>query len=328
MSQNKPFRPNLLDEPEHANLLRMTKLVEHLFRVPIAYMALLGPDLSVINRIGSGREHWDSLKTYPLKNALAKSRIWPDPSGDAIGGFISGQVKFAAGAPLRTIDGLELGLLVIADVEPRAEFSSKDLETLEELATMLAGKMELRLMAHQTAEMASMLHEAESRFHSIANSAPVMIICAGVDGGSSFVNKIWLEFTGRSLAEELGEGFADSFHPDYRESVLAIYWNAFRDRKPLTAEFPMRRQDGEYRWVQARGLPRFLDNGSYLGYLMCFIDLDSEPPIRDSRNKLQVQAPIQNRPPVPISRPRAMRRIDKSAPAAPEVRPQRRHVRP
>jgi len=88
-------RWNILDESEEAGLLRLTTLVEHLFHVPIAYMALLGPDLTVITRIGSGSGHWDSLKTYPLAAALANPIVWPDPSGMQTEGFICGDVRFA-----------------------------------------------------------------------------------------------------------------------------------------------------------------------------------------------------------------------------------------
>jgi PAS domain S-box-containing protein len=267
---------SLLDEPEQDGLLRLTKLVEHLFHVPIAYMALLGPDLTVVTRIGSGRDYWNSLRTYPLADALAKPIVWPDPSGAPTVGFVCGDVKFAAAAPLRSSDGLELGLLVISDVRPRPEFSPKDHETLQELAAVLAGKMELRLMACQAREAESRLREAENRFRNIANCAPVMIIYSGVDGGSSFVNRAWLEFTGRNLAEELGDSYAETFHPDCRERVMETYWNAFRERQPLTIQFPMRRSDGEYRWMEARGVPRFLDDGTYAGYIGCFIDLTGQ----------------------------------------------------
>src|ERR1019366_430854 len=98
------------EEPELDDLLRLTKLVQHLFHVPIAYMALLGPDLTVLTRIGSGSEYWDNVRTYPLAKALAKPIVWPDPGGEPIAGFVCGKVRFVAAVPLRSSDGLELGL--------------------------------------------------------------------------------------------------------------------------------------------------------------------------------------------------------------------------
>jgi len=244
---------NLLEETEKAGLLRLTKLVEQAFHVRVAYVALADPDSRAVTRIGSGEEHWEGLDRYPLTTAIAEPE------------FISGDIRFAAAAPLRTSNGLDLGKLVIADIEPKPEFSQKDHDALAELAGVIGGSMERRVMERS-------LQEAEHRFRSMANAAPVMIIYSGVDGGSSFVNKAWVDFTGRDFAEEPGEGFSDTCHPDYRKGVLRSYWDAFQERRPLMVEFPMRRHDGEYRWMKVRGMPRFLDNGIYAGYLGYFID--------------------------------------------------------
>jgi PAS domain S-box-containing protein len=101
-----------------------------------------------------------------------------------------------------------------------------------------------------------------------------MIISCDVDGGASFVNKMWLDFTGTTFSEELGDGLSHAFHPDYREPVMQVYWDAFQERRPLSLEFPIRRHDGEYCWVQARGVPRFLDDRTFCGYIACFVDMD------------------------------------------------------
>lgn len=68
--------------------------------VPIAYMALSGPDLNMTERIGSGSGYWQNLKTYLLAMALAQPTIWPDPSRISVPGFVYGDVRFAAAAPL------------------------------------------------------------------------------------------------------------------------------------------------------------------------------------------------------------------------------------
>lgn len=267
---------NLLEEPEQSGLLRMSKLVGHIFRVPVAYLALLGADLKVVTRVGSGSEHWKYLRTYPVDLAFAKPFLWPNPSGAPPAEFISGDLRFVAGAPLRSIDGVDLGMLVIADVRERLDFSPADYENLVELAGMLAGKMELRMMASQARESELAAIEAENRFRNIADSAPVMIIHSGTDGATSFVNRTWLDFTGRTLEEELSEGPGGSFHPDYRDSALRQYWDAFRERRPITQEFPMRRHDGVYRWMRTHGAPRFRGDGAYAGYVGCFVDVTDQ----------------------------------------------------
>jgi len=262
-----------LNEPQQDALLRLTRLVEHLFRVPVAYMALLDGSAGVSARIGSGEHYWGNLRTFPSGATIPKPAVWPNPSGLPIGGFEPGDLKFVAAAPLQASDGLHLGVLVIADIVARPEFRARDLETLAELAEVLAGKMELRLMACIALESESACQEAENRFRNIADSAPFMIIYSDVDGGSSFVNRRYLEFTGRNMADELGDGFAETFHPEDRERVVQAYWSAFEARTPLTVRFQMRRHDGEYRCIEAQGTPRFLDNGSYAGYMGCFTEV-------------------------------------------------------
>jgi len=165
---------------------------------------------------------------------------------------------------------------VIADVKPRPDFSDRDQETLNELACVLAGKIELRVIACQAREAGLAIKEAESRFRSIANAAPVMIICSGIDGVPMFVNKAWLEFTGRTLEDEIGEGFAEMFHPDFRDAAIGRYWDAFANRKPVSQEIPMRRHDGEYRWMLTQGRPRFQDDGTFSGYIGCFVDVTEQ----------------------------------------------------
>jgi PAS domain S-box-containing protein len=267
---------NPLDEPECDGLLRLAKLAGHLFRVPIAYMALLGPDSEVVTRIGIGSDYWAELSSFCLlATTLSQPIVGPNMGGGPTG-LANGKIEFAAAVPLVASDGMELGLLLIADVKPRPEFSPEDHENLKELAGVLAGKMELRLMAVQARESERSTREAEGRFRSIANSAPVMIIYSCEDGGTSFVNEAWLEFTGRSFEEELGDGYAESLHPDDRTRIVEAYWDAFQARRSLILRFRMRCRDGEYRMMEARGRPRFLDGDTFAGYIGCFVDLTDQ----------------------------------------------------
>src|SRR5688572_2706642 len=102
--------------------------------------------------------------------------------------------------------------------------------------------------AAQRAEAA--LRESEARFRLVANVAPVMIWAAGPDGACTFLNRRWLEFTGRTLEEALGSGWFEGIHPDDREESERIFARAFADQRPFSMEYRLRSADGSFRWVQ------------------------------------------------------------------------------
>jgi hypothetical protein len=111
------------------------------------------------------------------------------------------------------------------------------------------------------------LRESEERFRLMANSAPVLIWMSGVDGACTWFNKRWLEFTGRTVEEQLGNGWARSVHPDDVENCLRTYHAAFDARVPLDMEYRLMRADGEYRWVHDAGVPMHLNDTEFAGYI-------------------------------------------------------------
>src|SRR5438067_11315767 len=117
------------------------------------------------------------------------------------------------------------------------------------------------------------LRESEERFRAVANAAPVMIWMSGTDKACTFFNKGWLDFTGRKLEQELGNGWADGVHREDFDRWRDIYGNSFDARQPFTMEYRLRRNDGEYRWVLDSGTPRFAPNGTFLGYIGSCIDI-------------------------------------------------------
>jgi PAS domain S-box-containing protein len=117
------------------------------------------------------------------------------------------------------------------------------------------------------------LRESEERFRTVANAAPVMIWMSGPDKLCTFFNKGWLDFTGRSLEQELGNGWAEGVHRGDIDRCLDIYQNSFNARESFTMEYRLRRSDGEYRWVLDSGTPRFASDGAFLGYIGSCIDI-------------------------------------------------------
>jgi PAS domain S-box-containing protein len=117
------------------------------------------------------------------------------------------------------------------------------------------------------------LRESEARFRTVADAAPVMIWMSGPDKLCNFFNKGWLDFTGRTMEQELGNGWAEGVHSDDLEHCLEIYGNSFDAWQPFTMEYRLRRHDSEYRWVLDSGTPRFADDGAFLGYIGSCIDI-------------------------------------------------------
>jgi PAS domain S-box-containing protein len=117
------------------------------------------------------------------------------------------------------------------------------------------------------------LQESEQRFRHMADSAPVMVWMSGVDKGCTYFNKRWLDFTGRTMEEERGDGWAAGVHPEDRERCLAIYARAFNARKEFELEYRLRRCDGAYRWILDIGVPRFEGDGRFAGYIGSCLDI-------------------------------------------------------
>ena len=117
------------------------------------------------------------------------------------------------------------------------------------------------------------LQESEERFRLMADTAPVLIWMSGTDALCTFFSKPWLEFTGRSFEQEQGNGWAEGVHPEDLERCQETYRSAFSARRDFQVEYRLRRADGEYRWMIDTGVPRFMPNGDFVGYIGSCLDI-------------------------------------------------------
>jgi PAS domain S-box-containing protein len=124
------------------------------------------------------------------------------------------------------------------------------------------------------------LRESEERFWNVADSAPVMIWASGPDKLCTFFNKPWLDFTGRTLEQELGDGWATGVHPDDLDGCVATYYSSFDARRDFRMEYRLRRADGEYRWILDNGLPLYRDR-EFAGFIGSCIDITELKMIQD-----------------------------------------------
>jgi PAS domain S-box-containing protein len=117
------------------------------------------------------------------------------------------------------------------------------------------------------------LRESEERFRSMADTAPVLIWVSGPNRDCTFFNKPWLTFTGRTMQQELGDGWADGVHPEDLDRCLDIYTSSFNARRSFQMDYRLRRRDGQYRWVVDNGAPRFESGGVFAGYVGSCVDI-------------------------------------------------------
>ena len=114
--------------------------------------------------------------------------------------------------------------------------------------------------------------EGEHRFRALADALPALIWISDAEGRMTFVNKSWLEQTGRSLEEELGDSFGLSAHPDDREALVASWRESFARREEFRHEYRLARSDGTHRWVLEVATPRVVE-GEFAGYVGLTTDI-------------------------------------------------------
>lgn len=116
--------------------------------------------------------------------------------------------------------------------------------------------------------------ESETRFRRMADAAPVLIWQSDTGGLCDYFNRPWLDFTGRSLKQELGNGWIDSVHPEDAERCLHVYRQAFALRESFQAIYRLKHRDGSYRWLLNNGTPRYAPSGNFEGYIGTCIDIN------------------------------------------------------
>lgn len=162
--------------------------------------------------------------------------------------------------------GLVLGLLVLATTTRKRGWPRELVRQLQ-----ILGDLFYQAVLRKRAE--EKLRESEERFALVADTAPMMVWMSGTDKLCTYFNRGWLDFTGHSLEQELGDGWAAGVHPEDLDRCLSGYTQAFDARQPFKLEYRLLRHDGQYRWIMDCGVPRYSPDGSFCGYIGSCIDI-------------------------------------------------------
>jgi PAS domain S-box-containing protein len=137
-----------------------------------------------------------------------------------------------------------------------------------------ASKVARDITAQMQAEQA--LRESEQRFRVITDASPIMVWMAGTDKLCYYFNKGWLDFVGRTLEQESGNGWAQNVHPEDFDRCLQIYVSNFDARRSFEMEYRMLHHTGQYRWILDRGVPRYAADGTFEGYVGGCLDIHDQ----------------------------------------------------
>jgi PAS domain S-box-containing protein len=125
----------------------------------------------------------------------------------------------------------------------------------------------------------------DERFCEVMDAAPVMIWVSGKDKGCVWFNRPWLTFTGRSMAQEFGNGWTDGVHREDFDRCLEIYIAHFGARKEFRMQYRLRRYDGAYQWIDDTGIPRYARDGTFLGYIGSCTDITHLKEVEEARRE-------------------------------------------
>ncbi|MEI7993914.1 MAG: PAS domain S-box protein [Methylococcaceae bacterium] len=145
---------------------------------------------------------------------------------------------------------------------------------------------------NKLAELA--LRESEQNYKTLINSGQALVWASDTDKLCRYFNSVWLEFTGRTLEQEWGDGWTQGLHPDDFQHCLDIYFGAFDRRASFRMEYRLRHHDGMYRWILDDGCPRYDTQGEFIGYIGHCLDINerkqTEEALRESEFKFKALA--------------------------------------
>jgi PAS domain S-box-containing protein len=251
---------------DSAALTRITDFAAALCETPVALVSLVEETRQTfVSRTGINLTE-TSRETSFCAHAMLGDQIMvvPDASRDPRfidNALVTGDlhIRFYAGAPLVSDDGIPLGSLCVIDTEPRDGLTPLQMQGLSTLADNVMARLRdsRDAAAWRAAERDTrrQLSDSEDRFRTLADTMPQMVWSTLPDGYHDYYNARWYEFTGTPPGSTDGEGWNDVFHADDRDRAWQVWRQSLSTGDPYQIEYRLRHFDGTYRWVLGRALP-------------------------------------------------------------------------
>ncbi|WP_454887054.1 PAS domain-containing protein [Sphingomonas oryzagri] len=189
-------------------------------------------------------------------------------------------IRFYAGAPLQTEEGVPLGALCVIDTQPRAGLTSVQQQGLMVLARTI---MTLFTLRRSTDRRGRERDEQESRFRILADTMPQMVWSTLPDGFHDYYNARWYEFTGVPVGSTDGEGWNGMFHPEDQERAWSVWRHSLETGEPYEIEYRLRDAKGQYRWTLGRALPIRDDSGAITRWFGTCTDIHDQKMMQAQR---------------------------------------------
>lgn len=234
--------------------------------VPIAMVSLVEEETQFfVARVGLDAEGTPRSQSF-CAHAMHGHQVMevPDATQDvrfAANPLVTGapHIRFYAGAPLVSREGVPLGAVCIIDHKPRVGLTPFQTRGLEILAAAAMSRLEARRAARDRRETAeenrAALADSEGRFRTLADAMPQMVWSALPDGYHDYYNARWYEFTGAPAGTTNGAGWNNMFHPDDQDRAWKVWRHSLETGELYQIEYRLRHFDGTYRWVLGRALP-------------------------------------------------------------------------
>ncbi len=276
-----------LDRSDENRLNRIARLAAEICNAPIGLVSIVEENRQVF--IGrSGLDVCETEREHSFcEHAMGQSQamVVNDATRDdrfATNPLVTGDlgIRFYAGQPLVSPEGQPLGALCVIDHAARDGLTPLQADSLATLGEVVMSLLEgLRADARAELERSESLvqvAELEQRFAVLADSLPQLVWSTPPDGLSDYFNGPWCDFTGLPAQASYGTGWLSLLHPEDAPVAAQAWSRAVTTGRSYEVRYRLRRHDGAYRWVIARGLPLFDANYEVMRWIGTCTDIDDE----------------------------------------------------